>query len=149
MSEGIKKDWLYWLGALLAILGIIIIGIGAIAYLRVFDAEENFYKIKGTIISLRPDPAETNSQMVTLQWAIGGNSYQVTESSSFFSTLNYQQGDQIDILVNPENFNDMLVVAAESVMKDFGLSVLKVGITLLMISIGIWTVKKNRMFGFR
>lgn len=147
MSEGIKKDWLYWLGALLAILGIIIIAIGAVTYLRVLDAKENFAKITGVITVLHQDPADTTSQIVTIQWEIGGGNYQSTESTTFFRTLDYEQGDQIEILVNTENFNDMLLVAGESQMKDFGWRTLKVGITVLMISIGIWTLKKNRMFG--
>ncbi len=144
MTALLNQKWFNQLMAVVAFIGIVIIGFALVIFFRVPNANENYYPGKGLITEYKTDPIDTASVIVTISWEFAHQRYQATESSPIFRQFNYAKGDTIAILVNPDDPNDTVLPASASHMTELAWRIAKVGITLVMITIGAWSWKKYK-----
>ncbi|MCB0488455.1 MAG: hypothetical protein R2820_05640 [Cyclobacteriaceae bacterium] len=142
MLQFLKSLWVGFLMKGMALLGLVVIGIGAITYFRVGQATEDFILLQGKVAEWRYDPQQEGAQVLTLSWEYEGRTHLKTESSPLFKQLNYHQGDIVKIYVNPGDPNEMVLPDAEPFLQALAWKIGKVGITMLMIAVGLWALRK-------
>ncbi|MGE0589214.1 MAG: DUF3592 domain-containing protein [Cyclobacteriaceae bacterium] len=142
MLQFLKAPWVGFLMKGLAMLALVVIGVGVITYFRVSQAVEDFIPVSGKVIEWRLDPEQEDSQVLTLSWEYEGRPYQKTETSPLFKQLNYHQGDIVRMYVNPGDPNEMVLHDAEPFLQDLAWKIGKAGFTLFMIAVGVWALRK-------
>ncbi|HNP96750.1 MAG TPA: hypothetical protein PKJ63_14020 [Cyclobacteriaceae bacterium] len=138
----LKTPWVGFLMKGMGLLGMVVIGIGVITYFRVRQAAEDFIAVQSQVTEWRKDKEQEGGQVLTLSWEFEGRTYQKTESSPLFTQLNFHQGDRVKIYVNPGDPNEMVLPDAEPFLQELAWRIVKAGITLLMISVGLWALRK-------
>lgn len=142
MLQLLKLPWVGFLMKGIGLLGMVVIGIAIITYFRVSQAQEDFIIARGKVTEWRADPEKEGEQVLTLSWEFEGRTYQKTESSPLFKQLNYHQGDLVEIYVNPGDPNEMVLRDAEPFLQAMAWKIGKAGITLVMIAVGLWALRK-------
>jgi hypothetical protein len=120
------------LGKGLGTIGIIAIAIAAAIYLQFVVARYDYITAHAVIRRMTNLLPDTTLQAVEFEYRVGDNVFQRSEKSRAFREFNYAEGDTVELLVDPENYENFLYAEAGPFYKDFALNWSTAGLIALV-----------------
>jgi hypothetical protein len=133
-----RKKLLHYVGVALTVLGFIVGAVGSVGYFSFSTPEMEWLRTTCTVSKI-----DEAGRAITFSYEYNGQPYSKQDVSSLWPELGLQEGQTLELLVNPEWPEDILLPLTKPYLQESMLTIIINGAVLLAIAVVLWIVRKR------
>lgn len=135
-----RKDLLRYVGIALTVISIVILAVGAVGYFTYSLPEQEWVRTTCTVSKVEQEGAA-----LTFSYSYRGSPLTLTDVNQYWRAFNLHEGQALEILVNPDQPDQVLLPIAKPHLQAWSTRVLMTGAILMTLTVVLW--RARRMLG--
>lgn len=135
-----KKDLFRYAGIALTVISMVILAVGAVGYFTYSVPEQEWIRAACTVSKI-----EQGGAAITFSYLYRGSPLTITDVNSYWREFDLHEGQALEILVNPEQPEQVLLPIAKPHLQAWATRILMTGAILMTLTIVLW--RARRMLG--